>query len=230
DINFTPQIKSRDSLDVISESDLLCCTESEILEGLSEQGVSHVARITIKRGTESVPTKHLILTSASTTVLSSVKAGYLHYRIFPYIPNPLRCFICENSVILKQPASVFKLALTVPLSVILILVVNLHPNDSTVHPNTSSTTNLPATPRHTNCKLKSYHKKKNLIANTTPSIKCKSSTSKSKPLPKFKKHFDTNRFEPLASFVLETESHTEHPDSSNSEVMLEYDATVMVLE
>ncbi|GIX93587.1 hypothetical protein CDAR_283551 [Caerostris darwini] len=98
------------------------------------------------------------------------------------------------------------------------------------NPSYSSTTNLPATPRNTNCKLKSDPK----ITSTTPSIECKSSTTKSKSLPKFKKHFDTNRFKPLASFAtpvdLETESHTEQRDSSNLDHMLEYDTTGMVLE
>ncbi|GIY02164.1 hypothetical protein CDAR_115661 [Caerostris darwini] len=102
-------------------------------------------------------------------------------------------------------------------------------------PNTSSsspTSNLLATPRYTNYKIKNDHKQRNLITNTTPSSKYKSSTSKSRPLSKFKKHYDTSRFEALASFVtsddLENKSHTEHPDPSNSDDMLEYDATDLV--
>ncbi|GFV98268.1 putative RNA-directed DNA polymerase from transposon BS [Trichonephila clavipes] len=45
---------------VISEPDLLTTSESEILEGFSDQ------------------------------------AGYLHCKIRPYIPNPLRCFKCQR--------------------------------------------------------------------------------------------------------------------------------------
>ncbi|GIY63057.1 hypothetical protein CDAR_563811 [Caerostris darwini] len=76
----------------------------------------------------------------------------------------------------------------------------------------SSATNLPATPRYTNYKIKSGHRKKNFITNPTPSMKCNSPTSNT--LPKFKKYFHTKKFGPLAHFVtpdgLETESPTEH--------------------
>ncbi|GFT35033.1 putative RNA-directed DNA polymerase from transposon X-element [Trichonephila clavipes] len=57
---------------VISEPDLLGTSYSEILEGFSDQGV-----------TQSKTTKHN-------------KAGYLHCKIRPYIPNPLRCFKCQR--------------------------------------------------------------------------------------------------------------------------------------
>ncbi|GFX96213.1 uncharacterized protein TNCV_2291011 [Trichonephila clavipes] len=51
---------------VISETDLLCASETEILEGLSDQ--------------------------ESPKLPYSIKAGYLNCKIRPYIPNPLRCF------------------------------------------------------------------------------------------------------------------------------------------
>ncbi|GIY51702.1 hypothetical protein CDAR_495991 [Caerostris darwini] len=92
----------------------------------------------------------------------------------------------------------------------------------------SSACKLPATLKNTNYKLRNEHKKKNLISNTVTSIKCKSTNSVSKSLPKFTKQFDTNRFEPLMSFTtpddLENYSETEPPDSSNSDDLLEYDA------
>ncbi|GIY25262.1 uncharacterized protein CDAR_616071 [Caerostris darwini] len=46
--------------------------------------------------TDIIPTKHLILTFSSTTLPSSFKADYLHCRVRPYIPNPLRCFHCQR--------------------------------------------------------------------------------------------------------------------------------------
>ncbi|GFU62286.1 uncharacterized protein TNCV_2108591 [Trichonephila clavipes] len=81
---------------VISESDLLCTSEAEILEGLSDQGVTQVRRITILRESKRLPTKHLILTFNSPKLPSTIKAGYLNCRIRPYIPNPLRCFKCQR--------------------------------------------------------------------------------------------------------------------------------------
>ncbi|GFT99346.1 uncharacterized protein TNCV_3162291 [Trichonephila clavipes] len=81
---------------VISEPDLLGTSDSEILEGFSDQGVTHVRRITIKKDSTIVPTKHLILTFNSPKLPNTIKAGYLHCKIRPYIPNPLRCFKCQR--------------------------------------------------------------------------------------------------------------------------------------
>ncbi|GFX68940.1 uncharacterized protein TNCV_682991 [Trichonephila clavipes] len=81
---------------VISEPDLLTTSESEILDGFSDQGVIQVRRITIKKNTTVFPTKHLILTFNSPNLPTSIKAGYLNCKIRPYIPNPLRCFKCQK--------------------------------------------------------------------------------------------------------------------------------------
>ncbi|GFX67273.1 uncharacterized protein TNCV_775301 [Trichonephila clavipes] len=80
---------------VISEPDLLSSSESEILEGLSDQGVTQFRRITIKKRLIPFPsTKNLILTFNSPKLQSAIKAGYLNCKVRPYIPNPLRCFKC----------------------------------------------------------------------------------------------------------------------------------------
>ncbi|GFT94173.1 RNase H domain-containing protein [Trichonephila clavipes] len=81
---------------VISEPDLLGTSDSEILEGFSGQGVTQVRRITIKKDSTIIPTKHLILTFTSPTLPQTIKAGYLNCKIRPYIPNPLRCFQCQR--------------------------------------------------------------------------------------------------------------------------------------
>ncbi|GFT15706.1 uncharacterized protein TNCV_4986141 [Trichonephila clavipes] len=82
--------------DVISETDLLCASETEILEGLYDQGVIQVRRIQLKKDWSLFPMKHLILTFNSPKLPSSIKAGYLNCKIRPYIPNPLRCFKCQR--------------------------------------------------------------------------------------------------------------------------------------
>ncbi|KAM7288005.1 hypothetical protein ISCGN_031694 [Ixodes scapularis] len=65
---------------VISEDDLLESSEEEILEGLFGQGVVAVRRIFICRDGQERPSKHLVLTFASTVLSENIKAGYLHCK------------------------------------------------------------------------------------------------------------------------------------------------------
>ncbi|GFT42832.1 uncharacterized protein TNCV_2172811 [Trichonephila clavipes] len=76
--------------------DLLSTSDSEILEGFSDQSVTQVRRIAIKRDSNIIPTKHVILTFNKPKLPTTVKAGYLNCKIRPYIPNPLRCFKCQR--------------------------------------------------------------------------------------------------------------------------------------
>ncbi|KFM60176.1 hypothetical protein X975_06535, partial [Stegodyphus mimosarum] len=43
-----------------------------------------------------INTKHIILTFRSSDLPKSIKAGYIHCPVRPYIPNPLRCFQCQS--------------------------------------------------------------------------------------------------------------------------------------
>ncbi|GFW49992.1 uncharacterized protein TNCV_2315741 [Trichonephila clavipes] len=81
---------------VISEPDLLYASEGEILEGLSDQGVTQVRRVTILKDSTRLPTKHIILSFDSPKLPTTIKAEYLNCKIRPYIPNPLRCFKCQR--------------------------------------------------------------------------------------------------------------------------------------
>ncbi|GFU20632.1 putative RNA-directed DNA polymerase from transposon BS [Trichonephila clavipes] len=95
-VNVSPHKTLNSCRGVISEPDLLSSPESEILEGFSDQGVIQVRRITIKKDSNIIPTKHLILTFNSPKLPTTVKAGYLNCKIRAYIPNPLRCFKCQR--------------------------------------------------------------------------------------------------------------------------------------
>ncbi|GFW50595.1 uncharacterized protein TNCV_2888971 [Trichonephila clavipes] len=95
-VNIIPHKSLNTSRGVISEPDLLTTPEAEILDGFSDQGVIQVRRITIKKDTAVIPTKHIILTFSSPTIPHTIKTGYLNCKIRPYIPNPLRCFKCQR--------------------------------------------------------------------------------------------------------------------------------------
>ncbi|GFT78975.1 putative RNA-directed DNA polymerase from transposon X-element [Trichonephila clavipes] len=95
-VNIYPHKTLNSCRGIISESDLLTTTDAEILDGFSGQGVIQDRRITIKRDTLIIPTKHIILTFNSPKLPTTIKAGYLNCRIRPYIPNPLRCFKCQR--------------------------------------------------------------------------------------------------------------------------------------
>ncbi|XP_067128691.1 uncharacterized protein [Centruroides vittatus] len=81
---------------VISEFDLMSEDESDILIGLSDQGVTSVRCISIRRDGKLIPTKHLIFTFNNLTLPSFVTAGYLHCAVCPYIRNLLRCYKCQR--------------------------------------------------------------------------------------------------------------------------------------
>ncbi|GFV20846.1 putative RNA-directed DNA polymerase from transposon BS [Trichonephila clavipes] len=95
-VNISPHKTLNSRRGVISEPDLLSTPESEILEGFSDQGVIQVRRIIIKKDSNIIPTKRLILTFNSPKLPTTLKAGYLNCKIRAYIPNPLRCFKCQR--------------------------------------------------------------------------------------------------------------------------------------
>lgn len=81
---------------VISEIDFLDLSEEEMLNGLSEQNVSNVQRIKIRKDNKELPTKHLILTFTCCTLPETIEVGYTKVAVRPYIPNPRRCFNCQR--------------------------------------------------------------------------------------------------------------------------------------
>ncbi|XP_064463035.1 uncharacterized protein LOC135373919 [Ornithodoros turicata] len=81
---------------VISEDELLSCSEAEIEEGLKDQGVVCAKRIVMRRDGNEIQTKHVILSFQLHTLPSEIKAGYINCRVRPFIPNPRRCFKCQR--------------------------------------------------------------------------------------------------------------------------------------
>lgn len=95
-VSVTPHRSLNSSRGVVSDQDLLDLTESELLEGWSEQQVIRVQRIKIRRDDKEIPTKHLILTFGTSTLPEYIETGYLKLKVRPYIPNPRRCFKCQR--------------------------------------------------------------------------------------------------------------------------------------
>ncbi|GFX65883.1 hypothetical protein TNCV_13041 [Trichonephila clavipes] len=91
---------------VISETDLLCASETEILEELSDQGVIQVRRIQIKKDSSLFPTKHLTLAFNSPKLLSSIKAGYLNCKYDPTFRILCAALSARGSDTLKLPTEV----------------------------------------------------------------------------------------------------------------------------
>ncbi|GFT99316.1 uncharacterized protein TNCV_3162111 [Trichonephila clavipes] len=94
-VTVSPHKTLKSCRGVISEPDLLSTPDAEILEGFSDQGVIQVRRITIKRDSNIIPTKHIILTFNKPKLPTTVKAGYLNCKIRLYT-DPLRCFKCQR--------------------------------------------------------------------------------------------------------------------------------------
>ena len=81
---------------VIRCPDIKNCSDEEILENLSSQGVTYIRRITVLREGERKATGTFIVTFAGSTLPSHLKVGYLSVRVDTYIPNPMRCFKCQK--------------------------------------------------------------------------------------------------------------------------------------
>lgn len=81
---------------VISVDELIDCTESEIEEGLKEQGVVSAKRIVMRREGKEIPTRHIILSFQRHTLPADIKAGYLSCTVRAFVPNPRRCFKCQR--------------------------------------------------------------------------------------------------------------------------------------
>lgn len=95
-VSVSPHSSLNSSKGVISETDLIGVDEAEILSELSNQGVTAVYRISMRRDGQIINTKHLILTFNTPQRPSEIKAGYLNCKVKTYFPPPIRCFKCQH--------------------------------------------------------------------------------------------------------------------------------------
>ena len=81
---------------VVRSSALSLCTLEELRINLSNQGVTDVRRISIKRNDESILTNTYIMTFNKPKTPTELKIGYQVVKVDVYIPNPLRCYKCQK--------------------------------------------------------------------------------------------------------------------------------------
>ncbi|XP_064461572.1 uncharacterized protein LOC135371448 [Ornithodoros turicata] len=66
---------------VISEYQLLDCSDTEIEEGLKDQGVVTARRIVMRRDGKDIPTRHIVLSFQLHRLPQTIKAGYLNCHV-----------------------------------------------------------------------------------------------------------------------------------------------------
>ncbi len=71
-------------------------SEDDIAFELDSQGVTAVKRFTINKNGETIKTNTYLLTFNTSKLPQHIKAGYNKLEVTLYIPNPLRCFNCQE--------------------------------------------------------------------------------------------------------------------------------------
>ena len=71
-------------------------TSDDIKEGMAEQGVKGVRRITVRRDGVIKPTHTYVLTTFTSPNLPTVvQICFMQLKVDVYIPNPHRCYHCQ---------------------------------------------------------------------------------------------------------------------------------------
>ncbi len=95
-VKVTPHRSLNTCKGIIRCRDLRDCSDEEVLEALSLEGVIHIKHIHTKKNGASIPTNTFVITFNKPTLPKSIKAAYLHIPVEPFIPSPLRCFNCQK--------------------------------------------------------------------------------------------------------------------------------------
>ena len=75
---------------------IMTLDENEITEGLKEEGVVATRKIKKWKDGVLIDTPLVILTFKSPIIPEAIKVGYLNVKTELYIPNPLRCTMCQK--------------------------------------------------------------------------------------------------------------------------------------
>jgi len=95
-ITASPHRTLNCSRDVVRCRDLTLCTDEKILTELGPQGVTKTFNITVKDEQSQRKTNSFILTFNSYQLPKHITVGYERIPVSLYIPNPYRCFSCQQ--------------------------------------------------------------------------------------------------------------------------------------
>ena len=76
--------------------DLYDMSENDIVMELRDQGVEAVSRFILKKDGKDIKTNTLFITFATPTPPAKLRIGYYNVDVKLYIPNPLRCYSCQE--------------------------------------------------------------------------------------------------------------------------------------
>ena len=93
--SVTPHSPLNTSKGIIRCPALSRVTRNDIKEGMVEQGVTDVCRITVRRDGETKLTNTYVVTFNSPNLPTVVKIGFMQVKVDVYIPNPLRFYHCQ---------------------------------------------------------------------------------------------------------------------------------------
>ena len=98
DVKATPHRSLNTSKGVIRDHgrDLYDMNEMDIVSELRDQGVEGVSRFILKKDGKEIKTNTLFITFATPTPPAKLRIGYYNVDVKLYIPNPLRCFTCQE--------------------------------------------------------------------------------------------------------------------------------------
>ena len=95
-ISVSPHYSLNTKKGVLRYPDIKDCTDEEILEGLKDEGVIKLRRITVFRDDLRKQTRTFILTFQSQTLPKYIRVGYYRVAVSQFIPNPVRCYKCQK--------------------------------------------------------------------------------------------------------------------------------------
>ena len=76
--------------------DLYDMSEAEIVKELADKGVEGVSRFILKKDDREIKTNTYLVTFATSSPPETLRIGYYFVEVKRYIPNPLRCFQCQE--------------------------------------------------------------------------------------------------------------------------------------
>ena len=95
-VKVTPHASLNSSKGVVRCPELKGVSDDEIRENLKEEGVIHVRRFKIKKNGNLISTNTFVFTFNSPKRPDKIKIGFLRCEVSAYVPNPLRCYHCQQ--------------------------------------------------------------------------------------------------------------------------------------